>query len=49
MFRVGIEHSEGEAPNAYASATYVTKPAAPAPVAEEKPAPVAEESSSDSD
>ncbi|XP_060531277.1 LOW QUALITY PROTEIN: protein stoned-B-like [Cylas formicarius] len=46
-YRVGIEHTEGEAPNAYATATFV-KPAA-APVVEEKPAPVAEESSSDSD
>ncbi|XP_030763602.1 LOW QUALITY PROTEIN: protein stoned-B-like [Sitophilus oryzae] len=49
-YRVGIEHTEGEAPNAYSSATYVktTAPAAAAP-APEKPAPVAEESSSDSD
>ncbi|CAG9762427.1 unnamed protein product [Ceutorhynchus assimilis] len=48
-YRVGIEHTEGDSPNAYASATYVTKPVAPAPVIEEKPAPVAEESSSDSE
>ncbi|ERL89321.1 hypothetical protein D910_06693 [Dendroctonus ponderosae] len=46
-YRVGIEHTEGQSPNAYATATYVTKPAAPPP--EVKPAPVAEESSSDSD
>ncbi|KAF7283272.1 hypothetical protein GWI33_001042 [Rhynchophorus ferrugineus] len=47
-YRVGIEHTEGESPNAYSAATYVSKPAAPPPM-EEKPAPVAEESSSDSD
>jgi len=46
--RVGIEHTEGESPNAYASATYTAKPAAPPPI-ETKPAPVVEESSSDSD
>ncbi|CAH0561323.1 unnamed protein product [Brassicogethes aeneus] len=46
-YRVGIEHTEGENPNAYAAATFVSKPKeAPIP---EKPAPVAEESSSDSD
>nr|CAH7751220.1 unnamed protein product [Callosobruchus chinensis] len=48
-YRVGIEHTEGENPNPYAAATYVSKPAAtpepPAPT----PAPVPEESSSDSD
>ncbi|KAL1506697.1 hypothetical protein ABEB36_006013 [Hypothenemus hampei] len=47
-YRVGIEHTEGQSPNAYASATYTAKPTS-APVAEKKPAPVAEESSSDSD
>ncbi|KAH0999647.1 hypothetical protein HUJ04_006034 [Dendroctonus ponderosae] len=46
-YRVGIEHTEGQSPNAYATATYVTIPAAPPP--EVKPAPVADESSSDSD
>jgi hypothetical protein len=44
--RVGIEHTEGETPNAYAVATFVKT----APKEEEKPAPVPEEeSSSDSD
>ncbi|XP_023309936.1 protein stoned-B-like [Anoplophora glabripennis] len=44
-YRVGIEHTEGESPNPYAAATFISKP--PEPVAEEKP--IAEESSSDSD
>ncbi|XP_072401481.1 uncharacterized protein stnB isoform X1 [Diabrotica undecimpunctata] len=50
-YRVGIEHTEGDSPNAYASATYVSKTTpAPAPPAQPaQPAPVAEESSSDSD
>ncbi|XP_050307877.1 protein stoned-B [Anthonomus grandis grandis] len=47
-YRVGIEHTEGESPNAYASATYI-KPAATQQPAEQKPAAVPEESSSDSD
>lgn len=46
FFRVGIERTEGESPNAYSAATFVSKPA-PAPV--ETPAKVVEESSSDSD
>ncbi|KAJ8934044.1 hypothetical protein NQ314_013619 [Rhamnusium bicolor] len=45
-YRVGIEHTEGESPNPYAAATFVSKPE---PVVEEKPPTVAEESSSDSD
>ncbi|KAJ8922866.1 hypothetical protein NQ315_007901 [Exocentrus adspersus] len=45
-YRVGIEHTEGESPNPYAAATFISKQ--PEPVAEEKPS-VAEESSSDSD
>ncbi|EFA02108.2 Protein stoned-B-like Protein [Tribolium castaneum] len=46
-YRVGIEHTEGESPNAYAAATFVKTAA---PKEEEKPAPVPEEdSSSDSD
>nr|XP_023017631.1 protein stoned-B [Leptinotarsa decemlineata] len=49
-YRVGIEHTEGESPNPYAAATYVSKPTpAPAPAAVDIPAKVAEESSSDSD
>ncbi|CAG9858566.1 unnamed protein product [Phyllotreta striolata] len=48
-YRVGIEHTEGENPNAYASATYVPKPAPAAPAAPNIPAKVAEESSSDSE
>ncbi|CAH2011654.1 unnamed protein product [Acanthoscelides obtectus] len=47
-YRVGIEHTEGENPNPYAAATYVTKPAA-TPEPTPAPAPVPEESSSDSD
>ncbi|CAG9823028.1 unnamed protein product [Phaedon cochleariae] len=46
-YRVGIEHTEGENPNPYAAATYVSKPAAPPKV--EPPPKVVEESSSDSD
>ncbi|RZC41291.1 stoned-B-like [Asbolus verrucosus] len=45
-YRVGIEHTEGEGPSAYAAATFVKT----TPKEEEKPAPVPEEdSSSDSD
>ncbi|KAH0820054.1 hypothetical protein GEV33_002737 [Tenebrio molitor] len=40
-YRVGIEHTEGETPNAYAVATFVKT----APKEEEKPAPVPEEES----
>lgn len=47
-YRVGIEHIEGESPNAYAAATFVKT--TPVIKEEEKPAPVPEEeSSSDSD
>ncbi|KAJ8970848.1 hypothetical protein NQ317_019122 [Molorchus minor] len=45
-YRVGIEHTEGDNPNPYATATFINKTV---PVAEEKPVPVPEESSSDSD
>ncbi|XP_056630240.1 protein stoned-B [Diorhabda sublineata] len=48
-YRVGIEHTEGESPNAYASATYVPKPANPPPTAQAEIPKVVEESSSDSD
>lgn len=43
--RVGIEHTQGEGPNAYVTATI----AKTAPVPEEPTPPVAPESSSDSD
>ncbi|KAG5867514.1 hypothetical protein JTB14_036577 [Gonioctena quinquepunctata] len=48
-YRVGIEHTEGDSPNPYAAATYVSKPAPPAPTPVNVPAKVPEESSSDSD
>nr|CAI5832814.1 unnamed protein product [Callosobruchus analis] len=48
-YRVGIEHTEGENPNPYAAATYVSKPAATPEPPAATPATVPEESSSDSD
>lgn len=47
MFRVGIEHTQGEGPGAYISAT-LTKPPETTQTLEEKPEPPAAESDSDS-
>ncbi|PSN36394.1 Protein stoned-B [Blattella germanica] len=47
-YRVGIEHTQGEGPGAYISAT-ITKTPETAPPIEEKPEPVAPAADSDSD
>lgn len=54
IYRVGIEHTEGEEPGAYTAATAINRPAAapatvPAPVPEEPPHAPDADSSSDSD
>lgn len=49
FFRVGIEHTQGEGPGAYTSATISKAPIKEEPVKEPEPTPAAPSSDSDSD